>query len=644
MMLVFRRIKQWSCSWLPASLLLLFVLSSGTSNASYAGDNSCKSIFAEFGLTDSVSRTSEIRALVGSKSINQEIESAIQNAEKFVVIQMSTFSNEKIIRTLENKASSGIPVIAIFSHPSGKNKTRRANSDQEHILNQLRKSGVETAYVPERALLIQTHVPKSENHRKVVLVDGNVGFLSTSNASEFDNFDLAIRLSGNLSRQTLPFLLDVTPHVSDRLRSLMNSDIQVPFESYMLIATHSKLKSEILKAIDEAEHRIDLVAYELSDPQILQSLISKRSKSPNLKINVLLGPSRKERTYFNFFDFSTPQNHDAFEKLSKAGIKVRFGGDHLTEMNSLVHAKAIVFDDHKIVLGSSDFNWKSLYGNLESNLIVDEPVAAQLIRKAIEVEVEKGATGYRARRFDRVSAFLFNSAVDLLSRLNSLRRFQDRITLQNQRYRILMRKLRGLFTNFVFGPKLEKKSRFLFLQSIDDTLISVQSVVESMSVRFTPLVDPETIKGSKHILISGLHTNRLSTLPSGEMILPGRAGHYGAGLYLTNSPLVARDYAVTRALNDPHGSQKQAFIGVFAVTSANLVPFSSELLRKVKAWSKIQSLSEGPLSSSQILSDYYHQNGIDGAYILDAEGPGHDYVVLSNTQKATLIGYIQFQL
>jgi cardiolipin synthase len=117
---------------------------------------------------------------------------------------------------------------------------------------------------------------------------------------------------------------------------------------------------QLLRMLETSRHRICITnAYFNPSPRVLKTL--KRKSEEGLDVQLLV-PRRSDIVFFPLLSRSF------YADLLQAGIRV------YEYHERILHSKTMIIDDYLIV-GSTNLNYRSLFHDLELDLLITDPVA-----------------------------------------------------------------------------------------------------------------------------------------------------------------------------------------------------------------------------------------------------------------------------
>jgi cardiolipin synthase len=286
----------------------------------------------------------------------------------------------------------------------------------ESYFDHLRANGVNvTEYNPLRRLgNLLSRALHLRDHRKLMVVDGRIGFIGGVNISPVYSAgssplaalsgsgtadtgastpgwrDTHVRVEGPIVAQLQRlFMRHWSKHSSIALRGTHYFPplASVGTQRVALAACDAGRRRNpfyraLLSALDASQHRVFLTtAYLVPTRRLMRSLV--RAARRGVDVHLLLpGVS----------DFWAPlqAGRSHYSRLLRAGV-------HLHELHdALLHAKTCVIDGLWTTVGSSNLDWRSLLHNAEANLVVLDAGLAQEMEQVFQADVARSKVIVRA--------------------------------------------------------------------------------------------------------------------------------------------------------------------------------------------------------------------------------------------------------
>ncbi|MDP1524942.1 MAG: phospholipase D-like domain-containing protein [Rhodocyclaceae bacterium] len=225
-------------------------------------------------------------------------------------------------------------------------------------------------------------LPNNRDHRKLLVVDGQIAFIGGINISSVYSSGSIIRRAGKETRSNVawrdtdiqiegPVVAEFQklfletwekqrgkplaeknyfPTLKTEGKDIVRAIGSTPDDPYSLIYL------TLISAIGNAEQHIRLThAYFVPDPQLLQSLIEAAGRGVEVKL-ILPGHTDSSVT------FHAGRGH--YAALLNAGVKI------YERQGPLLHSKTALIDGVWSCLGSSNLDWRSFLDNDEVNAVI----------------------------------------------------------------------------------------------------------------------------------------------------------------------------------------------------------------------------------------------------------------------------------
>lgn len=305
----------------------------------------------------------------------------IQNAKEFIHLQYYIFKNDqlgtKLINLLTEKAQQGVKVRILYDDLGSKSLQKRA-------LKKLKDAGGEIeAFFPSKLPLINFRI-NYRNHRKLVIIDGKIGYLGGFNVGDEylglkEKFgywrDTHLRITGSAvyAIQTR-FILDWN-QASNRYDISYSPSLFPPVEtrgkvSMQIVSSGpdselEQIKYGFIKLISSAKKSIWIqTPYFVPDVSMMDSLKIAALTGKDVRIMI---PNKPDHPFIYWATMSH------IGEILKAGAKVYIYN------NGFIHAKTIIVDGKLSSVGTANIDVRSFRLNFEVNaFIYDEGIAQQL--------------------------------------------------------------------------------------------------------------------------------------------------------------------------------------------------------------------------------------------------------------------------
>lgn len=310
----------------------------------------------------------------------------IEEAEDYILI--STFLGsaceglEDFYNTLANKAESGVDVYLILDAISSLDMTE--SKKYMYPLYFLKDSGVHLIeYSPMSILRIIA--PQNliiRDHRKLVVVDGKIAVLGGMNMNYIslgsnDLIDLQkdsmyVFESANLASSLTDEFVTIWNQISavdkidrDSLKSYQDDEEKLVLDAYLFNqgpGTDASMSTLYASLINSAKEEIVMLPYmALLDKNMFECLEAAVDRGVKVKMYLPID-SRDYVQKALYYDY---------HRLVEAGFEVYFEFSGREHNNALLHQKLTVVDKKYTVIGSANFNYRSMKSSFEIALVID---------------------------------------------------------------------------------------------------------------------------------------------------------------------------------------------------------------------------------------------------------------------------------
>jgi cardiolipin synthase len=321
---------------------------------------------------------------------------------------------KRLLLALEAKAREGVEVRLLYDDLGNKIPHRRF-----HALRAAggKVSGFYRALVPSVGFRINYR-----NHRKIVVIDGTVGFLGGFNIGEEylghgplgPWRDTAVRIRGAAVRALqLRFVLDwnyatregltLAPSYFSSFSHLGSAAIQVV--SGGPDTTWNPPREQYVKMVSSAKRTCYLqTPYFIPDVSVMTALRIAALSGVDVRIMI---PAKADLPFVHWASLSN------VGELLDAGVRV-FSYDE-----GFLHAKTVTIDDAVTSIGTANWDLRSFKWNFETNAVIYDQPFAEAYRKIFEsdmgrsTEMTRASYAQRSRmtRFKESSCRLFSGAL-----------------------------------------------------------------------------------------------------------------------------------------------------------------------------------------------------------------------------------------
>ncbi len=311
---------------------------------------------------------------------------AISEAKQFIHVQYYIFEEgdlqDKFYELFKTKIKEGVEVRMIYD-------SFGSSSFRGKLKKRFRDIGVKT--YPMMALRFGSllYTLNYRNHRKIIVVDGKVGFTGGFNVS--DKYirpksdlgvwqDLHVRLEGPVVNSLHRiFLKDfhfaskkellLTPKYLPEPKNAGNSTAQIAASGPD--SNQPAIMQQYIAMINLAEDQVFIAnPYFIPGNAVVQAL--KIAAQSGVQIHILV-PRKGDSLLATYSMFSN------FEGFLEVGINIY-------TRNDFSHSKVIVIDDNIASVGSGNFDYRSFEHNFETNAVIYDKGIAEQIVKEFETE------------------------------------------------------------------------------------------------------------------------------------------------------------------------------------------------------------------------------------------------------------------
>lgn len=323
---------------------------------------------------------------------------AMELAKSSIHVEYYIIKNDtlalKLIDILTRKALEGVEVRLLFDAMGGRYLPPA-------VLDAFTSAGGQIGeFFPSRFKMLNLRV-NYRNHRKIVVIDGKVGFVGGFNiGNEYLGLDKKmgywrdthLKICGSAAYELqLRFLLDWRASSSEELliddAKLNHYFPAIPQKSgagIQIVSSgpdkiNQQIKQGFLRMINNAEDYILIQSpYFVPDESILEAL--KIALLSGIDVRIMI-PNKPDHIFIYWVT------------LAYVGELIEYGAKIYIYENGFLHAKTIVVDDSVCSVGSCNFDIRSFRLNFETNaFIYDRNTAIQM--KNIFVEDIKKCTYY----------------------------------------------------------------------------------------------------------------------------------------------------------------------------------------------------------------------------------------------------------
>lgn len=301
----------------------------------------------------------------------------LRNAKRFINLQYYIFENDelgrKIACILMERARAGVKVRVIYDHVG----SFHVSSD---FFKKLNRAGVEAYPFFKVAFIPFASRVNWRNHRKIVIIDGEVGYIGGMNIAnryldggKFPLWrDCHLRIEGPaVSALQYSFALDWSfmrnQIIDDECNMEPKGNVGIQAITGGPMNQWNNIAHVFLRAIVGAKKRIFLqTPYFLPPESLLKAL--QNAALAGIDVRVMI-PRHSDSWMLSY------SSRSYITECLRAGIKIYFYNA------GMLHSKVLIIDDELSSVGSTNFDFRSFEHNFEANLILYSPELNAELRK-----------------------------------------------------------------------------------------------------------------------------------------------------------------------------------------------------------------------------------------------------------------------
>ena len=311
----------------------------------------------------------------------------LRQAERYIHLQYYIIENDEIGREirdiLEKKAREGVKVRVTYDHVG-------SFTFNASYFNHLRHAGVEAYPFLKITITELANRLNWRNHRKIVVIDGKVGYIGGMNIA--DRYvtgehhqlpwrDTHLRIQGpavaglqytfavdwNFMKRSLltdeMHVIDTQPRDGGDTMQILPSGPTDKWNNISLL---------FIKAIMLAKHRVYIqTPYFLPNDALLKALQTTALAGVDVRLMIPRNPDSKLLKH---------ATASYLKQCLVAGIKVYFYEP------TVLHAKVLIIDDDFVTTGSTNFDFRSFEHNFECNALVYSKAFNEQMREIFEAD------------------------------------------------------------------------------------------------------------------------------------------------------------------------------------------------------------------------------------------------------------------
>jgi len=334
-----------------------------------------------------LSSNNQIKFFHNGYQLYEQIYLDLQKATHFIHLQYYMFDegivSHRILDILIEKKKAGVNISIIFDGIGSRKFSKES-------VKKLQDNGIEILMFRPVRFPNLTNKMNHRNHRKMIIVDGKVAYTGGINiADKYLNEygtkgfwrDTHLRITGDsIKMLEAIFIIDrftISKNIFNNISQYFPKT-NLPPAKHVQIATNSpesgyaNILNAFFTAINTAKTSICLISpYFIPDDTLLMAL--KNAAMGGIKVEIIL-PGIKDSAFVQLTARSYVQ------QLLKDNIKVFF------YQKGFIHAKILLIDELFSMVGSANFDYRSLYHNFEVNTLIYDKEINQELQKQFAID------------------------------------------------------------------------------------------------------------------------------------------------------------------------------------------------------------------------------------------------------------------
>ena len=290
---------------------------------------------------------------------------------------------ERVTHALEQAARRGVQCRLLLDGIGSKQALKT-------VAPRLRAVGVEvTEVLPVRFLRPRGTRVDIRNHRKVAIIDGQIGYVGSQNVVAprfvpgFPNEELVARVTGPIVAELgAVFWVDrlqeteptadsspgwgPTERTGDVVAQLIPSAPSYRQQTFAML---------LVSLIHQARRNVTITTpYFVPDEPFLAALRTAIERGVQVRLIVPLHSNQR---------LTVLAQSSYYEELLEAGVEIHQYRTHF------LHAKSLVIDDDLVIVGSSNMDIRSFAINAEANLLIHDATVARQVRELNQRHIDQ---------------------------------------------------------------------------------------------------------------------------------------------------------------------------------------------------------------------------------------------------------------
>ena len=343
--------------------------------------------------TSPYTTNNKVSIYTDGKELFDEIKNQLKKAKKYIHIEFYIFKDDElgkeILDILIDKLAEGVEVRLLYDTVGSRLFSKKG-------IDRIKKAGGKVgAFFPSFLRIINLNL-NFRNHRKIVVIDGNVGFVGGFNVGDeylgkdpkFGYWrDTHTKIVGSaVNDLNLRFMMDwrYTTREDINFTKYLNEDIN-PYNGNVGIqiinsgpdlSEIDEIKYGYLKMIQKARRYLYIQSpYLILNSSLLDAI--KIACLSGVDVRIMI-PSKPDHPFVYWASYSY------------AGELLKFGAKIYTyDKDAFLHAKTVVIDDSICSIGTANMDIRSFELNFEVNSFIYSSDIATKQKEIFEKDIEK---------------------------------------------------------------------------------------------------------------------------------------------------------------------------------------------------------------------------------------------------------------
>ncbi len=256
---------------------------------------------------------------------------AIQQTQSNIDLAMYGFTDEAFLRALITAKNNHKKInVLLEPHPY------QADDENNKAIRQLRAANIDLQFPDKKFQLI---------HQKTFIFDNNTAIVMTFNLT-----------NSSFTRERNFALIINNPDEVQEIQNVFNADFAQKNATTInnnLVWSPDNSREKIMKLIQSAHTNIEMYAQDISDYNVIGALAHAARQGISVKILLSANPNKMHSGKFRY--------------LQKAGVVIQ------NSHSLYIHAKVMIIDHQRAMLGSINFTAPSLDKNRELSVMTIDP-------------------------------------------------------------------------------------------------------------------------------------------------------------------------------------------------------------------------------------------------------------------------------